>query len=342
MPMSLTYLWFQIDQLPFFSRIIGAAGLLGIIVWALSFPLLLLKRLIRRVGRLRGDYREWLAIKVNQMRATNPWGFLFSSGFLQDFNGRSHSFLLAHQPRCEGHSLIRSKERDRLGREALFKLRVSPSLTTRIYALKVLAILHPTGTWESIAPYLKRAETPEFIPAAKALLQIDPQKALRTILHMGMKHSAMNRHILGQLIEDVPPVIVEQAFINLLVEGGFDGESRLIALMPYLGSGGRLMPLRSFLPIENRMAWLTMAIRLVNNSSQLPLVRPFLDHPDSDIRFYAARAIGRHGGFSDLPALKRMMFRESPSVRSAATSAYISIMGRVAASPLLEQEALAQ
>lgn len=295
-----------------------------------------------RIERLKGEYRERLAVKVNQMRVSNPWGFLLASNFLQDFNGRAHSFLLAQHSAGPTTLLIPLKERRRLGQEALLKLRVSTSQQTRIYALEVLASLQPQGAWKAITPYLRRPESPEFIPASKALLKIDMQKALRMILRLGMKHTSVNRHVLGRLIKDLPVRAVEEAFIHLLVEGGFSGEARLIALMPYLGEGGRLMPLRSFLPIQNRMAWLKMAIRLVDSTSHLPLVRPFLDHPDPEVRFYATRALGKHGGESDLPALKRMMFRESPSVRSAAKSSYISILGRIAAPSFPEQEAIAQ
>jgi HEAT repeats len=337
--MNLTYLWFQIDQLPFFSRVIGGAGLLGIMAWFLSFPLLLFKRFWGRVERLNRQYREGLAIKVNHMRATHRWGFLFASAVLQDFNGRAHSFLLMHSSGGSNTVLISSKERCRLGREALSKLRRSPSEQTRIYAINVLARLQPQGTWKAIAPYLRRPDSPEFFPASKALLQIDMPRALRIILRLGMNHTSVNRHLLGRLLQDLPAPGVEEAFIHLLVEGGFAGEPRLIALMPYLGEGGRLMPLRSFLPLQNRMAWLKMAIRLVDSPSQLPLVRPFLDHPDHEVRFYAARALGKHGVKTDLPALKGMMFRESPSVRSAAKTAYVSIMSRIATPSFPEQEA---
>lgn len=340
--MSFTYFWFQIDQLPFFSRVIGAAGLLGIMAWSLSFPLILVRRCISRIVRMKDQHREWLAIKVNQWRASNHWGFLFASVFLQDFKGRAHSFLLAQYPSGAIGLLIPLKERQRLGQDALFMLRMSTSQETRIYALKVLALIQPQGAWKAITPFMKRPESLEFISAAKALLAIDMQRALRMILRVGMKHMAVNRHVWGQLIEGLPPRIVEEAFIYLLVEGGFEGEARLIALMPYLGEGGRLMPLRSFVPIQNRMAWLTMAIRLVDAPFQMPLVRPYLEHPNSLIRFYAARAIGKFGDPSDLPSLKRMMFRGSPSVRSAATSAYISIIGRIAAPSFPEQEAIAQ
>ena len=341
MTMSLTYLWFQVDQLPLFSKVVGAAGFLGIILWALSFPLLLFSRFIHRFESLKGKYRERLAIKVNQLRATNHKGSLFAYGLLQDFDGRAESFILAQCTTGSFNAVIPPKERDQLGDDALLKLRVSPSSRTRIYALKVLAIVKPQGAWNAISRYLKHPESLEFVPAAKALLQIDIQKALRIILRLGMGHKALNRHVLGQLLEDMPPVDVETAFIELLLEEGFGREAKLIALMPYLGEGGRLMPLRSFLPIQSRTDWLTMAIRLVNCSSQLPLVRPYLEHPDSAVRFYAARAIGRHGGPADLPALKRMMFRESPSVRSAAKSAYVSIMGQIASLSVHEQEATA-
>lgn len=340
--MSLTYLWFQIDQLPLFSRVIGAAGLLGILAWVLSFPLLLARRLIARIDRLKGKYRERLAFRVNQLRVSNRWGFFLSSKFLQDFNGRAHSFLLAQQSSGPTSLLIPLKERHRLGQEALTKLRMSPSQKTRMYALEVLAFTQPQGAWKAIAPYMIRPRSAEFIPASMALLQIDMQKALLMILRLGMNHTSVNRHVLGRLIQDLPVHQVEEAFIHLLVEGGVGDEARLIALMPYLGEGGRLMPLRSFLPIQNRMAWLKMAIRLVDSNSHLPLVRPFLDHPDPEVRFYAARTLGKHGGQSDLPVLKRMMFRESPSVRSAATSAYVLILGRIAAPSFPEQEAIAQ
>ncbi|MEY2696605.1 MAG: hypothetical protein RL333_743 [Pseudomonadota bacterium] len=336
--MSLTYLWFQIDQLPLFSKVVGAAGFLGILLWALSFPLLLFSRFIHRLESLKGNYREKLAIKVNELRAANHKGSLFAYGLLQDFDGRAESYILAQCTTGSFNPLISPEERDQLGQDALLKLRGSPSSRTRIYAFKILALVKPQGAWRAVSPYLKNPERLEFVPAAKALLQIEMQKALRVILRLGMRHQALNRHVLGQLLEDVPPIDVEAAFIELLLEEGFGREAKLIALMPYLGEGGRLMPLRTFLPIQSRTDWLTMAIRLVNCSSQLPLVRPYLEHPESAVRFYAARAIGRHGGPSDLPALKRMMFRESPSVRSAAKSAYVSIMGQIAALSALEQE----
>lgn len=338
--MSVAPLWFQIDQLPLLPKLVGGVGFIGIIVWALSLPLLLLGRLSDRLARLKTALGEMLAIQANQSRAGNQNGLLFAFGLLQDFNGRAQSLLIAQQHDGVVDPIFTTDEMDQLSREALLKLRVTTSQKTRVYALRLLALLKPDGSWKAVLPYLKRPEAPEFIPAAKALLQLDCERAIRIILRLGMKHWALNRHVLGRLIVDVPTRIIEKAFVDLLVEGGSGDEARLIALMPYLGESGRLIPLRTFLPIRNRAAWLTMAIRLINDSSQLPLVRPFLKHPDSAIRFYAAKALGKHGGRSDLPALKGMMFRESPSVRRAAMSAYVSIIGRATALPVTQDEAL--
>jgi hypothetical protein len=298
-----------------FILFVSGVGAAGVGVWIITFPALMVLDGIesyRRAKSCLGGPNRGRLLKAWRPDVRWPW--------------QAISRLKRKQSSKE-----ESLDAETIMRQALFNLRASRSAEIRAISMDLIVAFHPSGAFEAIAPWLDASDRRDVIKAARSLLNLDLTRGLPLVLDRYVIRRAITRDALGILLSKIVPARLEEPFMQVLLNTPVESQVRLVEALPFLGEWGQLMPLQTFQPLRDRSLWLVAAMRLVNSSNKLPLVRPYLRHPDATVRLYAVKAIGRYGTLIDLPSLKLMMYRETAAVRRAANLACVSLIGRHAA-----------
>lgn len=301
---------------------VGALGLTGILMWFLTLPLLLVMDGLSalREAREKSLERDVNALKGGQIRG--------SFGLR---TAQCHFPSIAKFPRRNGckDSVEESRRSNDLPvAEAALTLRTSKSPRHRAYCMAVLAIFKPSGAWDAIAPFIDSPDRKERLRAARWLLEIDISKGLLVVFEKYAIRRAFSKDALGEILSEIVPARIEGPFLEALLKTPTALQVRLVDVLPYLGEWGKLMPLRTFQPLVDRNAWIISALRLVDSSRMMPLIRPYLRHPDPIVRFYVVRALERYGEVVDIQLLKPMLYLEVAPLRRAAALGCVSLITR--------------
>lgn len=186
------------------------------------------------------------------------------------------------------------------------RLLIYGRLPQRLFALLTLGHMRDGTAWGLLTWQLRRPEHTSALYAARALIQIDPQRGVQTVVPHLLQRDDW---------EMVRIAILLQEFREAL-----GGElARTLAGVPAARLPRALQlaeALQLHLPPEIVQPWLqpvqraellTAALRLANGAALLPAVRALADHPDWRVRVQSARALGRLGEAADVAVLTRLL-----------------------------------
>lgn len=206
--------------------------------------------------------------------------------------------------------------------------------TERLLAILTLGHLRDASAWDELLTLTDSTNSTISVYAARALMQIEPQKAARHIMPLLLQREDWDITRVASLLHESQAVLGEVLAQNLaapakdpLLRGLKLAEALHLQIPPSV----QLHLLGPEQPVEVVIA----ALRIATGAPVLAAIRAMADHDDWRVRVQVAKALGRIGEASDVPRLTKLLQDRQWWVRYRAAHALASL-------PFLDQAELAR
>lgn len=181
------------------------------------------------------------------------------------------------------------------------------STRLRLAAITAAGHLREPRAWTQLA-HLAQSPSPETsFAAARALLRIDPRRALDELSPSIPGRGDWPVARLATVFESLGPAMVTAPLITMLLRRPRPGLDRVVKLARF-GEPKKISGVvRGWLGSSTDPDVLMAALACIEDRSDLPWALGAAGHPEWRVRMAAARALGRAGGRSELPALLELL-----------------------------------
>jgi HEAT repeat protein len=181
------------------------------------------------------------------------------------------------------------------------------STRLRLAAITAAGHLREVRAWPRLEALAREAAPAESFAAARALLRIDPRRALDSLSHSIPGRGDWPVARLASLFESLGPAVVTGPLITMLLRRPRPGLDRVVKLARF-GQPEKISGIvRGWLGSSTDPDVLMAALACIENRADLPWALGAAQHPEWQVRMAAARSIGRVGGRAELPALLELL-----------------------------------
>jgi HEAT repeat protein len=196
--------------------------------------------------------------------------------------------------------------RERIDERALAMLR-RRSLRLKLIAITALGHLREERAWHELARLSQGPGPVISFAAARALLRIEPRRALDLLAPSIVRRSDWSLARLGSIFHELGPDLVTPPLVTMLVARPRHGLDRVVRLARF-GHRGRISTIvRGWLSASDDPEVIVAALDYVESLEDLPWARGAARHPAWAVRMAAARAIGRVGERRELAILLELL-----------------------------------
>jgi len=177
------------------------------------------------------------------------------------------------------------------------------SLRLRLIAITALGHLREERAWARLEAMAREPAAVTSFAAARALLRIEPRRALEVLGPSIVQREDWPLSRLGSILQELGPGVVTPALVNMLVMRPRHGLDRVIKLARF-GHRHRIATIvRGWLSSSQDPEVIAAALDYVEDAADLPWARGAARHEEWRVRMAAARALGRVGGRRELAVL---------------------------------------
>lgn len=181
------------------------------------------------------------------------------------------------------------------------------STRLRLAAITAAGHLRERRAWPRLEALARSPGPVESFAAARAMLRIDPRKALDSLAQSipGRQDWPVAR--LASVFESLGPNMVTGPLITMLLRRPRPGLDRLVKLARF-GQPQKISGIvRGWLGSSTDPDVLMAALACIEDRADLPWATGAAKHEEWQVRMAAARALGRVGGRSELPVLLELL-----------------------------------
>jgi HEAT repeat protein len=195
----------------------------------------------------------------------------------------------------------------------------------RVLALATLGHLRSAQDWDRLFALLDDTRPYVSLAAARALLQIDPERAVPWVLEQYLARVDWPVSRVGTLLREAGAEACGVPLAERLLFGVPQVQLRLLPLARVTEAPGPGSAIEAVLATASAPSVLAAALQQVHGPSSLERVRELTRHPDWQVRSYAARALGRTGVTADQQVLGGMLADRQWWVRYRAAQALLAL-----------------
>jgi HEAT repeat protein len=189
-----------------------------------------------------------------------------------------------------------------LDKRAMALLR-SGSVRSRLIAMSTLGFLGAEEAWPALEAIAGTSGAMLSFAAARALLRIEPRRALDALTPSIMQRNDWSVARLGCMFTELGPAIVTPSLTTMLVSRPRSGLDRVVKLARF-GERSRVAPImRGWLSASDNPDIIMAALEYVDDERELPWAKGAATHSEWRVRMAAAKALGRIGAASELNTL---------------------------------------
>jgi hypothetical protein len=180
-------------------------------------------------------------------------------------------------------------------------------LGEKLLAIATLGHLRDVEAWDAIAAHLNADNTLISLMAAKALTNIDAERAVPMIIPLITARNDWAAARVASLLREAGPEATSRRLARAILNGTLDEAEILIQYLPTVYRSVATDVVHEMLrrPVDDRVT--AVCLRVVDNPLELPLVRSLTRHPRWHIRMRAAVVLGRMGYRQDKKYLIRLL-----------------------------------
>lgn len=180
-------------------------------------------------------------------------------------------------------------------------------LGDRLLAIATLGHLRDTGAWDAIAGHLDTENTLISLMSAKALINIDAERAVPVIIPLITSRDDWAAARVASLLREAGPEATSRRLERAILNGTTDEAEKLIGYLPtvYRSVASEVVHEMLRRPVDDRVT--AVCLRVVDSPLELPFIRHLTTHPRWHIRMRAAIALGRMGYQRDKKYLIKLL-----------------------------------
>ena len=187
------------------------------------------------------------------------------------------------------------------------QLLLSGSLRSRLIVMASLGHLRDERAWAALEQLTQSGAAVVSFAAARALLRIEPRRALDVLTPSIMQRTDWSVARLGCMFAELGPAIVTPSLTTMLISRPRAGLDRVVKLARF-GDRSRIAPImRGWLTASDDPDIIMAALDYVEDDRELPWARGAARHAEWRVRMAAAKALGRIGAASELATLLELL-----------------------------------
>jgi len=181
------------------------------------------------------------------------------------------------------------------------------SLRRRLIAMTTVGLLRDERAWATLESIAGQGGTVVSFAAARAMIQIEPRRALDALSASIVQRDDWSIARLGCIFAELGPAIVTPTLTTMLISRPRAGLDRVVKLAKF-GERGRVAPIvRGWLSASDDPDVIMAALDYVEDERELPWAKSAASHAEWRVRMAAARALGRIGSASELATLLELL-----------------------------------
>lgn len=197
----------------------------------------------------------------------------------------------------------------------------------QVMAISALGHMGDASDFEHISPFLSDPSPIISLCAARALSQIDVDKAIELFLPALMKRSDWPDESIAGILTANNRGNIDKALSSAILHANDNTVARLLRFLVDTDVQRAATVIRHLLDVPSDDHVISTCLQLVSDRSDIDLVRCFLVHPRWHVRMHAASAVGRLGDGSDERRLIALLSDSQWWVRYRAARALQALPG---------------
>jgi len=179
----------------------------------------------------------------------------------------------------------------------------SGSVRSRLIAMSTLGFVGAEEAWPELEALAGSGGAMLSFAAARALLRIEPRRALDALTPSIVQRNDWSVARLGCMFTELGPALVTPSLTTMLVSRPRAGLDRVVKLARF-GERSRVAPImRGWLSSSDNPDIIMAALEYVDDERELPWAKGAATHAEWRVRMAAAKALGRIGAASELNTL---------------------------------------
>lgn len=172
-------------------------------------------------------------------------------------------------------------------------------LHNRVVTLIALGYLRNRGAFDRVARYLNDRSAIVSLSAARALMLIDPQRAVAMFVPQIVLRQDWSQSGVAAILKEAGPEAVSHELGEVALQANADVAPRLVRFLADVSPQAAAPVIRRILRSSHDEHLLSTCLQVVTDTAELPLVRELLGRERWHVRMHAASALGRIGAADD-------------------------------------------
>ncbi|HEU0306134.1 MAG TPA: HEAT repeat domain-containing protein [Lysobacter sp.] len=284
---------------------------LGVVVIAMALLMLVVIIVMRQLVMRRERNRIRAATHWHQILVDSAQGLNTSPPSLprNDLPGFVDAWNHVHQTLGNHDDTGLQRVAREIGLERHLYLAIDHgNFHNRVMSIIALGYLKSRTHFDKLARYLDDRSTIISLSAARALMHIDPARAVTMLVPHIVQRGDWPQGGVAQILHDASPALVSKELSEVTLRANADVAPRLIRFLADVSPTAAAPVIRSILASPPDDHLVSTCLQVMTDPADLDLIRSLLTHERWHVRMHAAAALGRMGEASDekrlLPLLK--------------------------------------
>ncbi len=209
--------------------------------------------------------------------------------------------------------------------KAAWKMLNHGHLSDQLIAIATLGHIGDASAWDKIRELLDSEHTLISLMAARALINIDADRAVPVVLPLVTQREDWAAARVSGLLQEAGPAAVSRPLQQAILDGTPEEAAKLIGFLPTVHRSIAATVVHEMLrrSVDDRVT--SVCLRVADSPLELPQVRHLVNHPRWHIRMRAATVLGRIGYRQDKKLLERLLTDPEWWVRYRAAQSLIGL-----------------
>jgi hypothetical protein len=303
---------------------------LGVVVIAMALLMLAVILVMRQVVMRRERNRIRAATHWHQILLDSAQGLATSPPALprSDVPGFVDAWNHVHQS-LGGHD---DTGLQRVAREIGLEQHLSVAIDhgsfhNRVMSIVAIGYLRSRSQFDKLARYLDDRSTIISLSAARALMHIDPARAVTMLVPHIVERNDWPQGGVAQILHDASPSLVSKELSEVALRANADVAPRLVRFLADVSPSAAAPVIRNVLASHPDDHLISTCLQVMSDADDLGLIRSLLTHERWHVRMHAASALGRLGGADDVQCLLPLLADSQWWVRYRAAQAISRLPG---------------
>ena len=179
----------------------------------------------------------------------------------------------------------------------------SRSLRTKLLAIQTLGYLKEGNAWDKLFLISRSCDPVLSLCAARALMRIDKEAALPSLLPELASREDWSLTIVGAMLKEAGADTISEPLARAVLLIPECQAPRMLRFLELAHSPAAAVAVRQLIARTTDLETITACLRILQDPEDLPIVRKFLKDGQWQIRLQAAVCLGRMGTIDDVPSL---------------------------------------